>query len=34
MPGEKRQITTEQFEADTSRQKPEIVVEGFNVTAQ
>jgi hypothetical protein len=34
MPGEKRQITTDLYEADTRGEKPRIVVEGFNVAAQ
>jgi hypothetical protein len=33
MPGEKRSITTELRDADTRGEKPRIVVEGFNVTA-
>jgi hypothetical protein len=34
MPGEKRQITTELYEADTRGEKPRIVVEGFNVAGE
>ena len=34
MPGEKRQITTELYEADTRGEKPRIVVEGFNVKGE
>ena len=34
MPGEKRQITTELYEADTRGEQPRILVEGFNVAGQ
>ena len=34
MPGEKRQITTDLYEADTRGEKPRIVVEGFNVAGE
>jgi hypothetical protein len=34
MPGEKRRITTDLYEADTRGEKPRIVVEGFNVAEQ
>jgi len=31
MPGESKQITTEVWDADTRGEKPQVVVEGFNV---
>ena len=34
MPGEKRQITTDLYESDTRGEKPRIIVEGFNMSAQ
>ncbi|HUB81906.1 MAG TPA: discoidin domain-containing protein [Bryobacteraceae bacterium] len=34
MPGEKRQITTEVYDADTRGEKPRIVVEGFNLVGE
>jgi hypothetical protein len=34
MPGEKRRIATELYEADTRGEKPRIVVEGFNVAGE
>jgi hypothetical protein len=34
MPGEKRRITTDLYEADTRGEKPRIVVEGFNVAGE
>jgi hypothetical protein len=34
MPGEKRRITTDLYEADTRGEKARIVVEGFNMAPQ